>query len=116
LTSSAQPTLKQWDVAQSVVTQILTIAAAITTITLTFFKDFAPKAGDPAKICMAVSWGLYALSIPFAIMTLMAMAGTLEREPTAGIYSGNIRWVARAQILLFLFGIAATVVAGALAL
>lgn len=44
----------------------------------------------------------------------MVLAGTLEKSPTGGIYAAKI--VARVQIILFLFGLAATLIAGTLAL
>ncbi|HEX2903740.1 MAG TPA: hypothetical protein VHO01_09820 [Jatrophihabitans sp.] len=102
--------------AQGVVQQVLTLATGITTLTLTFFDQFAPHPSSWAKGVLITSWAVLALSILAGVGALMTMAGNLESEASPRIYSANTRKMAGAQIVLFAVGVVLTVVAGALAI
>src|SRR4051812_31594955 len=104
---------KAFGFAQETAKQLITLSTAIFTITLTFLKDIAPKGVDTTWLHFA--WAAYLLSAFCGILTLMALAGNLERPPDPdrdSIYSGNIKTFAMAQAVLFSVALGLTLVFG----
>jgi len=119
--SAADTTLiqKAFDFAQEATKQLLTLAVAILTVTVTFNDDLVKRGQQgqhqhvdvwPAQ----VGWVLYAVSILCGGWTLLALSGSLERPPDGkhSIYSANIRWPSGAQVLSFVAGVGFTVAFG----
>ncbi len=106
--------------AQETTKQLIALSTGVIALTITFFQHFATNAGPLARLVMAISWVLYLLSIVFGLVALMALTGSLEpKEPSSGepsIRGRNVTGPATAQIVLFLAGLAVTVVAGIFAL
>jgi hypothetical protein len=93
---------KAFDFAQEATKQLLTLATAVFALTLTFIKDAV--AGEDAKNVLEwlhAGWGFYIASIAFGVVTLMMLAGNLER-PHRGqkpsIYGWNIVVFAIGQV------------------
>lgn len=107
---------RAFDQVNEITKQILTLATAIITLTITFFRDFATHGGAGAEDTMAWGWGLYVVSIVFGIGTLMASAGQQQEaadnstQPT--INAGNLRFMGIVQLGAFSVGIILTVIAG----
>jgi hypothetical protein len=95
---------RSFDVAQEVVKQLIALATAVVTVTITFLSDVLGSAPGGAKILLGAGWLVYLLSVLLGIATLMSMSGTLSRDTQASIYGGNIRLTAGIQIGLFLLG------------
>ena len=106
--------LKSFDFAQETTKQLLTLATAIFALTLTFVEDIAGP--DPAIEWLYWAWALYIASVFFGIVTLMMLAGNLERPHDGGqpsIYAGDTIAVSALQILSFLAALVLTLVFGA---
>jgi hypothetical protein len=104
-------TEKAFDFAQESTKQILTLATGIIALTITFSKDFLSSVPDGAKRYALWSWGLFLISILFALWTLNALTGSLsKKEPS--IYSRNITIPSILQIISFLGGLILTVIFG----
>jgi hypothetical protein len=113
-------TAKAFDFAQDVTKQVLTLAAAIITVTITFFKNFGDHAIYAAKVIMGCSWLAYLLSVILGLWTLMALTGTLQplRQPDAKptIQGPNVRLPASLQLISFLIALILSVCAGIITL
>jgi hypothetical protein len=114
MAAQPQPDPKSFDFAQSVAQQILTLATGITTLTLTFFDQFAKHPSVSAKDVLVSSWITLAGSVLFGVLTLMALTGVLARQSPDGVYTTGVRIMAGAQIVLFVIGLVLTVIAGAI--
>lgn len=68
---------KSFDFAQDAIKQQITLATVILTFTITFLKDIATDAGEPARIAMTVAWVLLVVSAVFGLLALLVMTGTL---------------------------------------
>jgi hypothetical protein len=104
---------KAFSFAHDTAKQLITLSAAIMTLTMTFLRDIAPANADTSWL--EVSWVLYLSSIACGIVTLATLTGNLERpheENRDSIYSLNIKIFAIPQAGLFLAGLAATTVFG----
>lgn len=116
----AEPLKKAFDFASDATKQLITLSTAIIAFTVTFSKDILRStpgqngSGDVAapvphssKILLAVSWGLYLVSIICGIWTLLALTGTLEpltdriRQPLT-IRGSNVTLPSALQIVCFL--------------
>lgn len=107
---------KAFDFAQETTKQLLTLATAIFALTLTFIKDVASgEEGKEALGWLHWGWGLYIASIAFGVLTLMMLAGNLEK-PHGGqrpsIYGANIVVVAILQVIAFGVALVLTAVFG----
>lgn len=110
---------KAFDFAADLTKQLITIAAAILTFTVTFIKDGAEVDGWQ-KAILILSWITLILSIGCGIMTLMALTGNLDpkadtngnKTPILEITSKNVTGSSKQQILLFLAGIIFTAISG----
>ena len=101
----AQWSERAFDVVTEITKQVLTLAAGIIALTITFLKDFAPNAAPAAKHLIAWSWGVYIVSILAGFMTLMASAGLQQKAATTGtapdINAGNLRVLGGIQLITF---------------
>jgi len=95
--------------------QLITLATALLGIEITFLKDFTASVDTATRLLMGLSWGLLLLSVVAGVWTLLALTGSLSAatNPTPRtIFGSNVRLPAITQILLFLAGLALTVVFG----
>jgi hypothetical protein len=93
---------KSFDVAQEVVKQLIALATAVVTVTITFLTDVLGSAPSGAKILLGAAWLVYLLSILLGVATLMSISGTLSENTQPSIYAGSIRLTAGIQVGLFL--------------
>lgn len=104
---------KAFDAAQDASKQLLTVAAGIVVLTITFFADFGKYAPFAAKVLLGVAWLLYAISIVGGIGTLQTLAGNLHQN-NLNIYQLNTKIFSIGQYVTFIAALALTVAAGAL--
>lgn len=114
---------KAFDFCADATKQLLTVATAVVTLTITFAKDFVVNVRPSAKIWAYLAWGGYLASIVCGVITLYAL--TAELEPTApmhrpaSIRKGASGWSFLQQlffvvalILTVVFGVTATGASG----
>ena len=103
--------------------QIITLSTGIIALTVTFAKEFKVGAGLlTVPLSLQFSWIAFFLSILFAVLTLMAVTGSLSQidcstdaatqRGLADCNASNIRWPAILMIFSFLVGLALTAIAG----
>jgi hypothetical protein len=110
---------KSFDLAQDTTKQVLTLSTAVVTITVAVLKDLARDAPADARTLLAISWGLFVLSIFGGVCTLLNLAGRVPGGPAprdAGINAPAIRCFSIMQMLTFALAMAATVYFGVRAL
>jgi hypothetical protein len=104
-----------FDFARSVTVQLITVAAAIITLGVTFFEKFRPAVGTPKwGACLIASWAALTLSIVGGFWSWLAQTGTLAKPGILGftIYRPNIMLPAIVQIVAFIAGLILTIVYG----
>jgi hypothetical protein len=69
---------KSFDFAADTTKQLITLATAIITLTVTFSKDIIGVGNDYPKTLLAWTWGVFIASLFFGIFALMALTGTLQ--------------------------------------
>jgi hypothetical protein len=69
---------KAFDFAADTTKQLITIATAIITLTITFSKDIIGGADNGPKAWLIGAWAVFILSIIFGVGTLMTLTGTLQ--------------------------------------
>jgi hypothetical protein len=111
---------KAFDFAADLAKQLITLATAIITITITFAKDFLPSAATPQiKGWAMFAWYAFLLSIVCGVWTLMALTGTLDqrsgRPSPVSIRGTNVVIPASLQIVFFLAGLLLTILFARLA-
>lgn len=96
--------------------QIITLSTGLIALGILFAKDFAVDAPTGARVLLAVSWLFLLLSMVTALFgTLGTVTGNLAKssgDEPASPYAGNITLFSQVQAVLFLLGLAASVVAG----
>ena len=99
--------------------QIVTLSTGIIALTVTFAKEFKVIGEGSALTVpgsLKLSWVSFAVSILFAIWTLLAIAGTLNEIDRGGETTNpkrtNIRIPAALMVLAFFVGIISTIWAG----
>lgn len=103
--------------------QIITLSTGIMALTITFAKEFKVGSGSlSVPLSLQFSWLAFFLAIFFAVVTLMALTGSLSQidrsnsvavqRRLANCNASNIRLPAVAMILFFLAGLALTGFAG----
>lgn len=94
--------------------QILTLCAAILTLTVTFAKDRLVADGNRFPISLCLSWVFFLISILAGIWTMGALTGELnsKRHETPNIFGSNVVLPSAIQWLTFALGIILTVLAG----
>ncbi|MEI6142156.1 MAG: hypothetical protein WCP85_22975 [Mariniphaga sp.] len=132
---------KAFDFAADTTKQLITIATAIITLTVTFSKDILGGAENAPKTLLIWTWAIFICSIIFGVMTMMSLTGTLQplkknvtpMTPTLptpqtsqpnvspiadnecdeiNINNSNIRFLSILQVLFFLTAIIMTGVFG----
>ena len=116
---------KAFDFASETTKQLITLATAIITLTVTFSKDVIGSINQELRIYLAVTWGIFILSIILGILTMMSLTGTLdpmkndenekdnqEKPMDMSINGQNVKNFSKYQILTFLIGLILTVVFG----
>src|ERR1700690_1310313 len=102
---------KAFDFAADLTKQLITVASAIVTLTVTFSKD-TPA---PARTWAYAAWSFFLLSILLGFGALMCMTGELQPKKDKGvgkanpsIWKGNVTAFSAAQIVVFLVAISLT--------
>jgi hypothetical protein len=107
---------KAFDFAQETTKQVLTLSSGIIAITVTFLNGDLKTYPQSTRQLLEIGWALYLASILFGIVTLMALAGNLERpnQPNKqpSIYARNIVVPSILQLLTFLAAVALTAAFG----
>lgn len=104
---------KAFQFAQETTKQFITLATAIVAFTVTFLKEIAGVDAGRAVYVVEVAWFFYLASILFGMVTLMALAGNLERGPgTPSIYRRNVAVPSILQVATFFVATVLTVVFG----
>jgi hypothetical protein len=110
------PEQKAFDFAQETTKQLLTLATAIFALTLTFIKQIATtEAAKDVLGWLHWGWGFYLASVAFGVLTLMMLAGNLERPHSGGkpsIYGWNIVVMAIGQVATFAIALILTAIFG----
>jgi hypothetical protein len=114
-----EPTKKAFDFAADVTKQLITVASAIVTVTVTFSKDTPVPARDWAY----GAWSCFLVSILLGFGALMCMTGELQPKVNNGVgkqnpsvWKGNITFFSATQIFVFLVGICLTAWFGRIAM
>ena len=90
---------------------MIALSVGILTITATFHGDLEKAKHPPAPWPMQWAWVCYAVSVCAGAWTLMALTGSLGREPeNLDIYGNNVRWPSLLQVISFAAGVALTVI------
>jgi len=101
---------KSFELAGEVTKQLILLASGILTFTVTFAKDdFHDGWSSTSAIFLTGSWLLFAFSIWLGIMTMMSMAGNLERQQSPSIDADGPRFFALLQQILFIAAVFATI-------
>lgn len=104
---------KSFDFLQDVTKQLITLATAILTFTLTFVANVAKEAAEDPRRLLTISWILLVASCGFGIIVLLSMTGMLGRaDAKRDIYSPATRWFSFAQLSSFGIALAFAVAFG----
>jgi hypothetical protein len=105
---------RSFDLAAEATKQLITLSTAVLMLTATLFNHLF-QASSRAKVCIAVSWVGFLLSIIFGIATLLALTGTLAGGSKPGralsITKPNVRIMSFTQIGFFLIGMGLVIAA-----
>ena len=104
-----------FDFARDTTKQLITLATGIIALEITFAKEFVGTLSESVRLYALLSWLAFLLSVLFGVWTLLALTGTLEAEDEPvpiSIRGSNVKIPSMLQILLFLAGLALTVVFG----
>ncbi|WP_144183936.1 hypothetical protein [Elioraea rosea] len=99
--------------------QVITLATAIATLTVTFAKEFKPAgmAELSVPVALQLAWGLYGLAVFFGLWAMLAITGShnaLDKGTgTTDAMATNIRIPSLLMLLAFVLGFGATLAAGA---
>lgn len=106
-----EPSKKAFDFASDVTKQLITVASAIVTVTVTFSKDTPAAARNWAY----GAWLFFVVSILLGFGALMCMTGELQPKSNNGvgndrasIWRRNITFFSGAQIVVFLIALSLT--------
>ncbi len=117
-----EQTKKAFDFAADITKQLITVAAAIVTLTVTFSKDTPAEARSLAFR----AWCAFAVSIFFGFLSLMSLTAELQPKPTGttaaagnpapSIWKKNIIIFSTLQMLAFLIAVALSAYFGKIAM
>lgn len=84
--------------------QLITISSGLLAFTVTFAEKFTPK-DHPIVLPTTLkwSWAMFAVSILFGFVTLMALTGTLDEIDADEAPSNPERWNIRIPAMLMVF-------------
>src|SRR5882672_2589611 len=111
------PGIEGLKAANTLTSQVITVAAGLVAFTVTFAEKFTPQ-GKPISLpnMLKVSWACFALTILVGFWTLMAVAGTLLQLDRGGAETNptrsNIRIPAGIMFALFFLGLFSLMQAG----
>ena len=94
-------TRKSFDFLQDATKQLIALATAILTFTITFLKDIAKDSGDPARIVLTLSWMGLVTSAIAGLLVLLNMTGVLVKDSRPDIYKASIRCFSFLQLAAF---------------
>ena len=92
--------------------QVITLSTGVIALSATFAKDLkVGGTGKADRLFLYAAWILLIISLALGVLTLGAMAGTLDKLPGPGdeplsIYHGSVKIFATLQFLSFLGGLA----------
>jgi hypothetical protein len=111
--------LKQFEVTIDISKQLVTVAAAIITVTIAFSKDIVGMAtiGHADRVLVGFAWGLFLVSVVAGLWCLYAANGSVsiprkDDGTPRSIYDANVAWPMLVQQVAFLLAIVLTVVFG----
>jgi hypothetical protein len=117
-----EQTKKAFDFASDVTKQLIALATGVVALTISFLKDFASSAPYGLKMCLAVGWFFFLVSIILGLWTMLALTGSLApvtdpEGPAAApsIRGTNVVVPSCAQIITFVFGLILTIIFGVFA-
>lgn len=124
---------KAFDFAYETTKQLITLATAIITLTVTFSKDVIGSINQDLRLWLASTWAVFIISILLGILTMMSLTGTLdpmkngknkdskeeekqqdsqEKPVDMSINGQNVKSFSKYQIMTFLIGLILTVIFG----
>lgn len=107
---------KAFEFAQETTKQVLTLASGIIAITVTFLNGKLAAYPSSTKDWLEWGWACYVASILFGVITLLTLAGNLERpqkgEGNQSIYAVNITVPSALQLIAFFVATILTVIFG----
>jgi hypothetical protein len=109
-------TEKAFDFAADLTKQLITLAAGIITVTVTFSTDVP----DLSRRWAFAAWLAFLISVISGLVTLMSLTGNLQLSRTTkaepNIYDTKITWPSRIQVFAFLLGVVLTMAFGYISL
>lgn len=106
---------KAFEFAQEATKQLIALATGVVALTITFLTDVLETAPGSAERFLQAAWVLYLVSVVFGVLTLLSLAGNLERPgdgASPSIYRGNIIAFSIGQVLCFGTAMALTLAFG----
>jgi len=102
------------DFLQDVTKQVVTLATAVLTFTLTFLKDLATNATAESRVLITLAWIGLVVSTIFGLLVLLSMTGMLGRSGAIlDIYSKPTRALSFLQLLFFVVSLGLALAFGA---
>ncbi len=93
---------KSFDFLQDATKQIIALATAILTFTITFLKDIAGSAGTVPRAFLTASWICLVASAIAGLFVLLNMTGILASpSEKPDVYRGSIRLLSGVQLFTF---------------
>jgi hypothetical protein len=116
--SSDDKAMKAFDVAIDVAKQLLTLATAVITVTITFSKDILGGATNGRMTLLAVAWLFFFISILGGVWFLYAASGSISEmnNTPRKIYDLNTAIPMGIQQVCFVIGLALTGIFGIMAI
>ncbi len=118
-TGTAESATKPFEIAIDVSKQILTLAAAVITLTITFSKDILGSATMDERHLLAVAWLFFFISILGGAWFLYAANGSVSAiigGTSSSIYDSNTAIPMGVQQVSFVIGLLLTGIFGVVAL
>lgn len=99
--------------------QVITLATAIATFTVTFAREFKPAgmAELSVPLSLQLAWGCYGLAVFFGLWSMLAITGSHnaldQGKGTTDAMAANVRVPSLLMLLAFVLGFGLTLAAGA---
>jgi hypothetical protein len=108
--------LKAFDFASTTTQLLITLATGTLALSITFAKEIAPETSRRhSRRYLMIAWLFYILSIPFGILTMMALTGQLTSD-TPSIVARTVTIPGMLQVICFILALIFTMVYGVKAL
>src|SRR5688500_13004074 len=112
MTDLSDSEVKDFDFAQEMIKQVITLSDAIIDFTITSVVDFiGVGALHGANVLMTISWLFYILFVVFGILALGGLTGSLNRGET-DVFGSNVLLWAIPHVVSFVLGLGLTIGAG----